>query len=457
MTRVLEVWLEGTHAGQFVHANDGAVTFTYDQDAPDTPISLSLPRDGSGTRASASNFLENILPDHDTTRARMAAAYGASSPDTFDLLHAAGGDIAGGLVILPEGEAPTPADRAELNPVLVEETAGRISSINRDPDSFYPSEVPARFSLAGTQGKFALAEIDGYWYWSNATLPSTHIIKPGNPKLHGIERAEVAALTLAPLAGVPAPVATVLNAEDQTAFMVERFDRDRSHGDIPRRLHAEDLAQSLGIGPKSKYNVSVKQVADIIGTVDDDGSILRSFLRQLTFNTLIGNADAHAKNYSLMLGSRGARLAPLYDAVPVMLYPTYDQKLAMRIAGARHPQAAGPDHWRKLARTIGVDEDEMQSIVTSVASGIREHNESAWTTLAVDQGVLVRNAVDRNVDVALGVKKPSETARTGTITVQDGVHRRKTTASSTPGSFAPKRNSAPEGELSAQIETESDG
>ena len=111
---------------------------------------------------------------------------------------------------------------------------------------------PARFSLAGTQGKFALARIEDDWYWSNETVPSTHILKPANPKLAGLEAAEAAALTLAADIGIAAPHATTLEAHDQTSFMVERLDRT-SDGQSAKWLHAEDLAQSLGRSPTEKY------------------------------------------------------------------------------------------------------------------------------------------------------------------------------------------------------------
>ncbi|WP_411732273.1 HipA domain-containing protein [Paeniglutamicibacter sp.] len=401
MTQILEAWLEGHYAGRFIFGTNQPARFHYDEGAPDTPISLSLPRDGSSSKLAAQRFLDNLLPDADHTRARMARAYEVENPTTYALLAKAGEDLAGGLVLLPEG-ANLYAGVPRMNPVLSRALANRISSIKQDADAWIPAGAPARFSLAGTQGKFAIADIDGEWYWSNESVPSTHIVKPGAPRLAGIEEAESAALALARRIGVDAASARVLHVEDQQAFIVERFDRVRQSNSVfPRRLHAEDLAQALGIGPTDKYNVTMEQAFRKLSEVDHDGNLRRRFLAQVVFNTLIGNADAHAKNYSLFLRPGQVSLAPLYDAVPVSLYPEYDQNLAMRIAGARQSQAVSLSHWRKLAKRINLDQDEISARVQEIASLVGEHHEGAWSTLAPHQTELLSSAVGRNVEKAL--------------------------------------------------------
>lgn len=401
MTQILEVWLEGKHTGQFIFGTTQPAQFVYDEDATDTPISLSLPRDGSTSKLAAQRFLDNLLPDADQTRARMALAYEAADTSTHGLLAKAGGDLAGGLVLLPEGTGLSNYEPL-LNPILDRDLADRINSIKHDADAWIPVDAPARFSLAGTQGKFAMANIDGDWYWSNESTPSTHIVKPGAPHLEGIEQAEVTALGLARKIGIEAASAQILRVEDQQAFIVERFDRVRQDNSfLSRRLHAEDLAQALGIGPADKYNVTIEQAFRKLSQVDHDGNLRRRFLDQVVFNTLIGNADAHAKNYSLLLRPGQVSLAPLYDAVPVSLYPEYDQNLAMRIAGARQSQAVSLSHWRKLAKRINLDQDEISARVQEIASLVGEHHEGAWSTLAPHQTELLSSAVGRNVEKAL--------------------------------------------------------
>lgn len=400
MIERLEAWLEGQHAGTFEFREKSRVTFSYATDAPATPISLSLPRHRAATPKAAGSYLENLLPDHKKSRERLASAYGAASPRTYDLLLSAGGDIAGGLVLTPGGEAPSTSPRA-LNPADDEDIATRIAAIKRDSDDWAPRDAPARFSLAGTQGKFALANLDGDWYWSNMGVPSTHIVKPARPDLHNLETAESSALALARKAGIDASPAEVARFIDQTSFITNRFDRVTENGAV-RRLHAEDLAQALGEDPGRKYNVQLVAVARLLNTTDGSGQLTRDFLRQLAFNVLIGNADAHAKNYSVLLRPDSVSLSPLYDAVPLSLYPVFDQKLAMKVGGAEHAQAVHPVLWRKLARNIGFDEDEMVRIVSSVAERVGECNDTAWSDLDDGQAGTLRKIIGRNVDVALG-------------------------------------------------------
>ena len=444
MNTVLEAWLEGTHVGRFVQDEDQAVTFDYDADATGTPISLSLPRERPATRKAAANFLANLLPDQDEVRARMARVYESASVSTFDLLAKAGGDVAGGLVLLPEGES-FPTGAPELNPALDRDLADRIASIKRDPIAWVSSEERSRFSLAGTQGKFALAEVDGEWYWSNASLASTHIVKPARPELRGLEEAEAAALQLAANIGVRAPRAGVLRVADQTAFIIERFDREAGHP-FAKRLHAEDLAQATGVGPGSKYDMTAVQALRLIATVDHEQQIAYAFVRQLAYNTVLGNSDAHAKNYSMLLRPAGVELAPLYDVVPVGLYPEFNQELAMDISGARRAQAVTLDHWRKFARTAVLDTDAVIAIVTDVAQRVAEHADSAWDALDDDQRQAMKEISLRNTGHILhprrGGPKPH---RSRPSDVRGRTTRRKDVgAFGNGGRFATRPNSTPE-------------
>ncbi|NKY50536.1 HipA domain-containing protein [Nocardia vermiculata] len=395
MTRTLHAWLEGVYAGRFTRDSTGLVQFQYHTVTSTPSISLSLPREGKPSRRAAGNFLENLLPDHLHIRKQMADAYGIETTDTFDLLEVAGGDVAGGLLLSAHEVQPT-ADPLILDPATDGDIAARIAAIKRTPDAWIGSRSPARFSLAGTQGKFALSQVGEEWYWSNATVPSTHILKPARPNLPGLEAAEAAALGLAAETGIGAPPAQVLRIKDQTTYVVERFDRDRS-GQIAARIHTEDLAQAMGKGPDDKYGVTAAQVIQLLRQrVGIDAAY--AFIGQLAFNTFIGNADAHAKNYSLMIRPDGISLTPMYDIVPVGLYPAFDQKLAMRIGGAQRAPEVGLQHWRKLARTTSLDEERVDTIVTGLARSIAEAIDSTTLGLEPAQAARLRELIHRNVD-----------------------------------------------------------
>lgn len=398
----LDAYLEGDYYGRFSEGDrPGDLTFTYDESAPATPISLSLPRDGRASRFAAANLLDNLLPDRDEVRERMKKSYGATGTDTLSLLAVAGGDIAGGLVLVPAG-ADLHQDVPILDPALDEDIADRIAAIKRDPDAWMSANGPARFSLAGSQGKFALAKYEGEWYWSNRTLPSTHIIKPAPSRLPGLEPIESDTLTLANIVGVPSAKASVLHMLDQQAFLVERFDRAPTETVAAQRIHAEDFAQASGISTKRKYDQTAKQAIDLLRTAEQtDPDIEYDFLRQLAFNTMIGNADAHAKNYSVLVRPDRISLAPLYDAVPVLLYPEYDQNLAMDISGAARPQAATLDHWCKLARTTGLDVDRTEHEIRTLAAAMDGAIDDAWPNIEPVQRDELLPQVRRNIRAAI--------------------------------------------------------
>jgi len=405
MNESLDAWLEGKYVGRFSESDDRRVRFEYAPDAPQTPISLSLPRDRPHSRMAAKNFLENLLPDQAATRARMAKVYDAASTSTFDLLTKSGGDIAGGLVLVLAGTEPAKGP-GYLAGALDSDIADRIAAIKRDPDAWLPADALARFSLGGTQGKFALARVDGEWFWPNAAVPSTHILKPANPTNRKLEQAETAAMQLVNLVGLSgltkltAPAAAVLRIEDQSTYIVERFDRLMSTSaqhPFATRLHAEDFAQVSNTSPDDKYGLTARQVLEILAPEDTDNRLAHQFVSQLAYNTMLGNSDAHAKNYSILLRPDSIEMSPMYDVVPIGIYP-YDQKLAMRIGGADRPQAVGPHHWRKLATTAKLDPDEVLAIVGGIADGIRANVETAWTELDPDQQSVLREQLLRNTD-----------------------------------------------------------
>ena len=77
-------------------------------------------------------------------------------------------------------------------------------------------------------------------------------------------------------------------------------------------------------------------------------------------NWLTAGTDAHAKNYSLLLGQNGAvRLAPFYDFASILPYPSVDTSkvnLAMKVGGEYRLQNIGLRHWQKLAATSRLDD-----------------------------------------------------------------------------------------------------
>lgn len=373
----LYVWMDGRPAGRFDHTDD-MVVFEYPENA--VPISLSLPLAGGWPRKTPIRFLDNLLPDNPVVRRVMAEETNAASADTFDLLD--GADVSGGLVFTRSDTPPSPTEPESPALALDEDIAGRIMRIKAGAaDSWWDPEVHARFSLAGNQPKFSLARMDGYWFWSSAGLPSTHILKPGDPHRPGVEENEAASMGLSALCGVPTPKAGVIGFEGQTSYIVERFDRERNADGTVRRIHTEDMMQAIGDDSKHKYGVKAKQVISVLRRADPTDALAYEWIRRLALDTSVSNADAHAKNYSVVFRPEGIGIAPMYDVLTTTYWPDVDRSLPMEIGGARGARQLTPHHWRRLAEDNGLDPDRVEETARTMAWLVLEHADEAYRSL----------------------------------------------------------------------------
>ncbi len=370
---VLECFLYGKHIGRFERRYLTAVEFIYNDDA-DQELSLSLPREGVRKKYAARNFLANLLPESAGAKVMMQDHSGAASADDFDLLQRVGGDVSGAVQLMPEGQAPedwgAPPAIARLNSI-----AGRIRVIKASevPEAAYDTDWPVRFSLAGVQAKFALANVEGEWFWPDAGTPSTHILKPEARVHAAIERIESTALRLATAVGVVAAQGKVAQFQNQTSFITERFDRLIDGDGIAARLHVEDALQAYGEEVGFKYHLGAEEVIETLQHSGNEEAAYE-FIQQLAFNIGVKNADAHGKNYSFMHRVDGhVTLSPLYDAVPMGFFPEYDQGLSMPVGDEEQIVRISAAHWRTLAAETGLDEDRVTRIVSDVAEGILEH------------------------------------------------------------------------------------
>ena len=379
MPEVLECWLHGTHVGRFERQTGRAAQLVYDADATRV-VSLSLPIDAPAPDGAAEHYLRGLLPEDPVALRDMMRASGATSTDTFELLRQVGGDIAGAVQLTAPGSEPRSDPDHEPLIASTADIGARIAGIKARPTaSAFAGDWPLRFSLAGTQAKFALARIGGSWYRPDAQTPSTHIVKPGDARNKHIEAFEARAMDLVRRAGFAVPRARVAHFDDQSAYVVERFDRELMPSGFSRRLHVEDLQQALGRDPEGKYLTSP---ADAIALLRrHDSELAYCFVEQLAINTAIGNADAHAKNYSIMLENE-PRLSPLYDLVPLGAYPQYSQRLTMPIGSRRHTGNITLKDWNALAVDCDLEPDHVVNIVSDVNQRLSSQLEPAFGEFA---------------------------------------------------------------------------
>lgn len=329
-------------------------------------LSISLPLAATSyPNGVTTAFLEGLLPEG-APRNEIAAELGLVASDTYGLIRALGRDCAGALVIKPENdETPPPATTLSAEKLTEDQVIKLILNLRNSPLGV---DERVRISLAGVQEKLLLTRMpDGSWGRPIEGTPSTHIVKPSIARFpHTVEN-EAFCMRVARHLGLEVANVETIKDRSVTAIVVERFDRLLASNGSVERIHQEDFCQALAILPKHKYQEhggpSLKKIAAILEAAARPGS-LEDFLRAVTVNVLVGNGDAHGKNFSLMHDRDGSlRFAPLYDLLCTYFYA--DDRLAMyiddvrridRVSGIRLVNEA--EHWglpRQRAAEIVAD------------------------------------------------------------------------------------------------------
>jgi serine/threonine-protein kinase HipA len=220
-------------------------------------------------------------------------------------------------------------------------------------------EAGLRLSLAGAQPKLPVVLVNGRVALPAPGQPSTHILKPGMARLSGSTENEALAMRLAAALGLKAAAVEPRRTGERTYLLVERYDREICEDGAIRRLHQEDFCQALGVAPERKYAAEggpiFRDCFDLVrrACATPAPAVLR-LLDAAVFNVLVGNADAHGKNYSLLYHAGGIDFAPLYDLLCTAAYPDVHGKLAMKVGRRSTLEDFTPDTWDDFAREIGV-------------------------------------------------------------------------------------------------------
>ncbi|MDX1460443.1 MAG: type II toxin-antitoxin system HipA family toxin [Xanthomonadales bacterium] len=359
----------------------GGLRFRYSdswQERPvPTPLSLGMPVDD---QVHAGDHLENwlwgLLPDDEQVLRRWAQAEQVAANDLFGLLYHFGEDVAGAVQFLdPDREGDAGGD--DIRWLSDADIAERIKALQRDHSQARHSDDPGRFSLAGMQAKTALYRDGDRWGVPSGATPTNVIVKLAEAQ-EGQVINEHFCLQLAQAMGLPAPDTRVLTADGVQAIAVDRYDRVWSDDGTVERIHQEDICQALGFHPHQRYqNDGGPGVRDIFKLLslhasepDEDAAI---FYHAQLFNYLVGGTDAHAKNFSVILGpGRHVALAPLYDIASLLPYADVKaMKLAMKIGTSYDWTATLPRHWVRLARETGCVGNPLD-VIEGMAEELRE-------------------------------------------------------------------------------------
>ena len=379
MARSLNVFLGRNFVGQLIQDDGGQMLFEYAESWLENPdaisLSRSLPmRNERFTQKECRGFFGGILPEEDN-RKIIARILGISDKNDFAMLEQIGGECAGAITFLPAGtKIPEEDDRYRKLGEL--ELAKILRELPRRP--LMAGEDGIRLSLAGAQDKIAVRLENGRISIPRGSAPSSHILKPAIATFEGIVFNEAFCMALAAEAGLGAVKTTIARIEDIDYLLVERYDRNQDEDSQIQRVHQEDFCQALGIPSEIKYQSeggpSLVDCFTLLRSASSSPVIdLRSLLDAVIYNLIIGNHDAHAKNFSLLyLPDHSIRLAPLYDLVSTVFYPELTDRMAMKIGDKGKSELVFPTSIEKFARDAGLAVPPTLKRVPTLASRILE-------------------------------------------------------------------------------------
>lgn len=362
--RVLNVWWDGRIVGQFTQDRHGDIGFAYTEawldDEKALPLSASLPkRPERFSRRECRPFFGGLLPE-ESQRLVAAQALGVSPANDFALLDRLGGDVAGALQLLPEDQEPIAAGPImDQQPASLDE-AGIVRILDALPTRpLLAGQEGLRLSLAGAQSKVPLVLIDGQLALPVPGQATTHILKPPIARFPGTTENEAFVMKLAAAIGLDVAPVEARSANGRPFLLVERYDRLRDVDGVVRRIHQEDFCQALGVPPETKYasegGPTFKDCFELLRRVSErPGTDIAKLMDAAIFNLIVGNADAHGKNFSILYDDLGPRMAPLYDLLSTVAYPDLSPKMAMRIGKRATLAEMDADGWQFFAKDAGI-------------------------------------------------------------------------------------------------------
>jgi serine/threonine-protein kinase HipA len=363
MAKTLDVYLHDQLVGHLIQDDHGQMLFEYVQPWLDnsgaTPLSQSLPlRKESFTRNECRGFFAGILPEGDK-REKIARNLGISPRNDFALLEQIGGECAGAVTFMPTGQ-PLPDRSDSYRKLSSNELAATLKELPKRP--LLAGEKGIRLSLAGAQDKIAVRIEGDEISLPLGGAPSTHILKPSIEHFAGVVFNEAFAMRLAAAVNLPTAKVETRTVDGIDYLLVERYDRTHRKSDganVLDRLHQEDFCQAQNIVPETKYQKeggpSLKQCFRLLRDASSAPVIdLSNLLDAVVFNYLVGNNDAHGKNFSLLYHGVGTanletRFAPLYDIVSTIYYPELSEEMAMKIGDEYSSDRVTPRDFEKLA------------------------------------------------------------------------------------------------------------
>ncbi len=391
----LSVYLYGTEAGRLSADDAEHVSFAYSPEWVEAavsgkahPLSISLPLDEEAAPGAIEAFIAGLLPDSVKHREILAVELDlGNDPSDIQLLAKLGRDCAGALSIIPVDENLDLGQKPTVDYLAEEQLAAYIAALPRRP-LLVDEEGGVMLSLAGVNDKAAVVASRSRIGLPKHGFPSTHVIKTDIPGLRDSLKVEHFCLRVAEACGQEVPRSEVKVAGDQTFLLIWRYDRRlvaEQSGPRLYRLHQEDFCQAMGIRPSRKYErhggPNWTMCFQLMSRTIDPVRSREALLDRVILQYLIGNPDAHGKNYSLLYGRSGdVRLAPLYDLNNAEAFRTKFKSvkpiMAMSIGGNFDRDTLTSENWKKFAEDCGLNPALVVRRLEELSSEIVENSKS---------------------------------------------------------------------------------
>jgi len=396
-TQKLNIWMNGIPVGYWETTRQGERLRYFDDwltDEQARPLSLSLPfLPGNAPYQGqiVTDYFDNLLPDNDAIRRRLAMRHQTGGIDPFQLLAKLGRDCVGAIQLLPEEE--TPSDVYEIRGEVL--NTARIAQRLRNTTSAqalgqHDHDEDLRLSIAGAQEKTALLRHEGKWLLPHGSTPTTHIFKlplglVGHMQADmrtSVEN-EWLCSKIVNAYGIPIARCEIEHFEEQKTLVVERFDRTpSSDGSWIIRLPQEDMCQATGASPLRKYQSDggpgIAQIMELLLGSDHAEQDLRRFFKTQLIFWVLAATDGHGKNFSIAHLARGRyRATPIYDVLsahPVIgkgknQIPPQKAKLAMAVRGSTNYyliEKIQRRHWIAQAQQVGLGAAAAEQLIEEI-------------------------------------------------------------------------------------------
>ncbi len=417
-TRIpLNVHINGRLVGQLRRETSGAIDFQYDERwltwEHAFPVSLSLPlREDPYVGDPVIAVFDNLLPDSEDIRRRVAARSDAHGIDPYSLLAAVGRDCVGAMQFLPDGADPGDAGAIDARKIGDDEIADLLANLANAPLGI-GDDPEFRISIAGAQDKTALLYWKNAWHVPHGGTATTHILKPqigrrGAYDLsHSVENEHMCLEILRAL-GLPVGRTEIADFAGTRVLVVERFDRKWTKDGRLLRVPQEDCCQALSVPPSRKYQSDggpgMVDIFTLLKASDDPARDQLVFMKAQIAFWLLGAIDGHAKNFSVFLYPGGGfELTPLYDVMSAQdlhdkrQIQRRDMKLAMSVGNDRHYHLheIQPRHFRQTADRAGLPRGMADRALEQVADALPHAIEAVCAALSADFPAAVRDSVAR--------------------------------------------------------------